>query len=863
MKTHLHRISMRYCAVLALTLNLTLAYCQSSPSPIIQDYDNTSLPVTYQINSDTTFCKGRTITIHGQYFKRATSGELWDTTQVFLAGQRIWPQSIVSQMGGTNDRIVLALPSTYLSDTCLRLEIVKRTVLALDTFFYTTADTICLTGDMASVTYGASVFCLGDTNPRPSITLLPPTATGAFCCRSGAPGFWVNPSTGEIPLHPGAVGTNNQFNYVTNHPRCADTLAFDVDIRPVLPGQATIQGQTFITLCQTSAPILADTANLLPSAGIFRSPTGLAMINPLIGLFDPALSPIGLHSLWWVPITPCFDSVEIQVLILPTTTATVGYPAIPLNLGVPTLCQGAPQAWPTFTSGNSGGTFFANPIGLDLGPNGEIDPANSQTGTYAIQYATTGQCPDTVTAIANLRIDTTLSAQFTLPQTQYCANDTLAPIAQTAAGLWQILNSQNQILSSTSTPPIPLALTLPLTLSLRHVAGGFCSDTASVPFSVLPTDDPAFTYPPNGNFCLGDPDPWPLIQGNGGLFYPVTTTTIIDTDGRLHLSASGAGTHTIRHITGGTCKDSLDLTVTIHSSASANFAYPASLFCTADTNPLPLILGTPGGTFSGDSGISLHPSTGAILLGQSQPGTWNVTYSLLGSCQANFTQTVQISPTDSTTTIQYPQDHYCQAHPDATPLINGDTLGSFVAGGGIVFSNTDRGQLDLDAMLPGGPYIVYYDIANRCAIDTQDSIWIDTPDDPSFAYPNATYCEGGPNPIPNSIALPGGQFSESTASITFANDQTGEIDATMSLQGGPYFIQYTTAGPCPETATQQLTILPKPLTARLTVTPDTNYCQGQSLMLEATAGGAIQWQWYLNQTPCPPPTNSSSSAPNS
>jgi hypothetical protein len=84
MKTHLHRISMRYCAVLALTLNLTLAYCQSSPSPIIQDYDNTSLPVTYQINSDTTFCKGRTITIHGQYFKRATSGELWDTTQVFL-----------------------------------------------------------------------------------------------------------------------------------------------------------------------------------------------------------------------------------------------------------------------------------------------------------------------------------------------------------------------------------------------------------------------------------------------------------------------------------------------------------------------------------------------------------------------------------------------------------------------------------------------------------------------------------------------------------------------------------------------------------------------------------------------------------
>jgi hypothetical protein len=82
--------------------------------------------------------------------------------------------------------------------------------------------------------------------------------------------------------------------------------------------------------------------------------------------------------------------------------------------------------------------------------------------------------------------------------------------------------------------------------------------------------------------------------------------------------------------------------------------------------------------------------------------------------------------------------------------------------------------------------------------------------------------------------------------VVFANAGTGEIDATDSDQGGPYFIRYTTAGPCPETATQQVTILSKPYEAALAVSPDTTYCTGQSLMLQATAGGAIDWRWWLN-----------------
>ena len=69
------------------------------------------------------------------------------------------------------------------------LQLIKKTHLGANVYFYYANDTVCLTGDKATVSYGAGVFCLGDPNPVPSIILTPPTATGMFCCRSALLGF--------------------------------------------------------------------------------------------------------------------------------------------------------------------------------------------------------------------------------------------------------------------------------------------------------------------------------------------------------------------------------------------------------------------------------------------------------------------------------------------------------------------------------------------------------------------------------------------------------------------------------------------------------------------------------------------------
>ncbi|MFN8394210.1 MAG: gliding motility-associated C-terminal domain-containing protein [Bacteroidia bacterium] len=337
--------------------------------------------------------------------------------------------------------------------------------------------------------------------------------------------------------------------------------------------------------------------------------------------------------------------------------------------------------------------------------------------------------------------------------------------------------------------------------------------------------------------AVGDRD------GGGGTFLAVTPGTVVDPDGRLRLAASGPGMHVVRYRTPGACADSLDVAVDIYAAASAAFSYAGSSFCTGDTVPLPLITGTPGGTFSADSGCVVNPSTGAIDLDQTGAGTYNITYAHTGSCQSSFTQTVVIGATDTASMISYHPFRFCPSGLDPVPLVSGDTVGRFIAGGGIVFANTDIGQLDLSVMQPGGPYLVTYDIENRCARDVQDSVWIELPDDPSFSYPQSAYCEGAVNPLPDSIVMPGGTFGELTMNVTFLDNTTGLIDASRSNSGGPYFIRYTTAGPCPETGTFQITILPRPVGALLDVQPDTMLCEGEVATLTVDAGGVTSVQW--------------------
>ena len=833
---------------------------QSSPAPLITDYDQTALADSLWPGPDSAFCKGGAFTIHGQYFKRALGGETWDTTYVYLGsfpgGTKARVTGIATGGGGTNDRINVELPDLFIQDTCLDLLVIKRTLAGSVPHTYSETAQVCIIGDWASVTYPDTVFCVGDQNPLPVITLSDSTS-GGFCCETGAAGFYVT-ATGEITLHQGAVGEDNTFQFRTDHPACGDTLFLQVDIRAPVPSAATYNGITNPDFCQQAAanPV-SDTAQLTPPNGWFLSPTGMLVLSDsLTGEIDLQLSQPGTHPLLYVPPDPCFDSVLLSITITAPASAQVIYPSIPFQLGSHHLCQNAPTQVPVFNSGAPGGTFFSSPPGIAFGGLGEIIPGACPADTYAICYLPPGWCADTVVVLTGLVIDSVPEVTMTLATSQFCASDTIRvdSFSGPGGGTFNLLVNDSLVAQSVSLP-IPLSglgIAGTSTFELHYILPGNCPDTTIVTGTILPQDDPIFNYPPFNSFCISDPDPWPLVGGTGGgTFSAVTQGTVVDTDGRLRLQQSGPGQHTVRYLTPGPCTDSFDVQVWIISAASASFSYPASVFCKSDTNPWPLIQGTPGGLFTADSGLVIHPDSGWIDLGLSLADTFNITYSLTGNCNVSFSQTVILLETDSSTAIDYVQEQYCPNGINPRPVLMGDSVGRFIAGAGLVFANTDSGTVDLSLTPPGGPYTVLFDVANLCAVDAVDSVWVLDYDKAYFSFSESSYCQTGQLLRPDSVALPGGTFSEPTGSIWWTDPGTGELDLDLSLPGGPYSISYTTAGDCPSTSTRSLSIYPRPAGTDLTVHPSQTVCAGTQVTFRALGAGVAVYDFRWNGDPVP------------
>ncbi len=119
----------------------------------------------------------------------------------------------------------------------------------------------------------------------------------------------------------------------------------------------------------------------------------------------------------------------------------------------------------------------------------------------------------------------------------------------------------------------------------------------------------------------------------------------------------------------------------------------------------------------------------------------------------------------------------------------------------------NTGEIDLTASTVGGPYTITYTTPGPdCANSSTFDITINAEDDPSFSYPQASYCQGDADPVATITGTGGGTFS-GPPEIIFLDVNTGEIDLTASTVGGPYTITYTTAGVCASTDVFDVSII--------------------------------------------------------
>ena len=110
--------------------------------------------------------------------------------------------------------------------------------------------------------------------------------------------------------------------------------------------------------------------------------------------------------------------------------------------------------------------------------------------------------------------------------------------------------------------------------------------------------------------------------------------------------------------------------------------------------------------------------------------------------------------------------------------------------------------------------------------------------DPSFTYPNNSYCNTDADPSPTITGTPGGVFSVSPSGVTL-NPSTGVIDLSSSTTGGVYTITYKTPGAtCFGTQTFVVTIYPQP---NVSGGPDKSICDGTAIVLAGSGASIYSW----------------------
>ena len=258
-------------------------------------------------------------------------------------------------------------------------------------------------------------------------------------------------------------------------------------------------------------------------------------------------------------------------------------------------------------------------------------------------------------------------------------------------------------------------------------------------------------------------------------------------------------------------------------------------------------------SFSSGAGLAINASSGAIDVSASTPGTYTVTYTTAGSCPNSSSVSVTINALDDAS-FSYSASSYCANGTDPTPTITGLTGGTFSSGAGIAI-NAGTGAIDVSASTPG-TYTVTYTTAGSCPNSSSVSVTINALDDASFSYSASTYCQGQPDPTPIITGLLGGTFSSSPAGLSF-NSTTGFVNIVASIPG-TYTVTYATAGACPNSSGQAITISAPP--AAPTVVTPVSGCPGSTVTLTASGSGTGAILFYdsspalIATVPMPPAT---------
>ena len=506
-----------------------------------------------------------------------------------------------------------------------------------------TSSNLLTLSEQTSISYAASSYCSGASNPLPTLIGI---QNGLFSAQPT--GLSIVPSTGLVDVSNSQTGQIYTIIYTYNG---SDTTTTQITINATDDPSFSYSASNY---CQAENDPFPSITGLF--GGTFSSDAGLS-INTANGLIDLSQSLPGIHNVLYTTNGICPDSTTVSVNIVAFEDASFSY-------GSSSYCQNAVNPIPSAISTN--GTWTAS-SGLAIDSlNGQIDLSNSSAQVHNITYTTNGSCRDTVTQ--SIAIIAAQDASFSLPDTFYCQGepDVLPTILGDTGGLFSSITGLDL---DTLSGLIDLTNSTAALHSITYTTNGPCPAVQTLQVQLNNPDDATFTYP-SAVYCIDAVNPIPTFLGNG-VFSSNPGLSIDTSSGSINLSASIAGSYSIQFASSGVCPDSSINSIDIQDLQVDSFSFVDTLICiNQGQNPVLAIVGASNGTYSASpSGLVwLNTSTGAIDLSLSQTGNYLILFTPNDTCalpaQANLdlsmcgaqhllesSATLQLYPIPSTGTV--------------------------------------------------------------------------------------------------------------------------------------------------------------------------------------------------------------------
>jgi hypothetical protein len=295
-----------------------------------------------------------------------------------------------------------------------------------------------------------------------------------------------------------------------------------------------------------------------------------------------------------------------------------------------------------------------------------------------------------------------------------------APIQPTLIGLpagGSYVATPTGLILDAQTGSINLAASVAGQYVVTYVSPGQCGLQASQSLTLKDSFTANFAYPAEA--CSGSNATLAPILAAGataGTFSSTAGLTLDALTGTVTLATSQPGTYVITNTVaggGGCAPVSSTATLVVSAPAVATFTYPGGgRYCASGTSLLPTVSGTTGGRFSivPVSGLILDPTTGALALAGSTPGTYVVTYTVNAPCPASATQTIVVLAVPATPTLTV-------SGMPATGLTLTASMGSSYQfyRDGVAIPGATNSTLFIKSSALNGNYTVIVTNANGCA----------------------------------------------------------------------------------------------------------------------------------------------------